>query len=82
MTAEIYELIFRGLKAKYPGQAIGPHFQSVCAALDEWDESKHPRNEDGKFGNGGGTQREKRTTPVKEFLGKEYTGIKGHLCAH
>lgn len=27
MTAEIYELIFRGLKAKYPGQAIGPHFQ-------------------------------------------------------
>lgn len=34
MTSEIYELIFRGLKAKYPGQAIGPRFQAVCAALD------------------------------------------------
>lgn len=34
MTAEIYELIFRGLKAKYPGQAIGPHFRAACAALD------------------------------------------------
>ncbi len=34
MTSEIYELIFRGLKSKYPGQAIGPRFRAVCAALD------------------------------------------------
>ena len=43
MTSEIYELIFRGLKAKYPRQAIGPRFQAVCAALDEWDESANTR---------------------------------------
>ncbi len=34
MTQDIYELIFRGLQAKYPGQPIGPRFQAVCAALD------------------------------------------------
>ena len=28
MTQDIYELIFRGLQAKYPGQPIGPHFQA------------------------------------------------------
>lgn len=39
MMQDIYELIFRGLKAKYPGQPIGPHFQAVCAALDGGDGS-------------------------------------------
>ena len=34
ITQELYELIFRGLQAKYPGQPIGLRFQAVCAALD------------------------------------------------
>lgn len=55
MTQELYEVIFRGLQAKYPGQPIGPRWRSLCATLDEWDESKHPRKENGQFGSGSGT---------------------------
>ena len=54
MTQELYEVIFRGLQAKYPGQPIGPRWRSICATLDEWDESKHPRKDNGQFGTGGG----------------------------
>ncbi|MBP3514299.1 MAG: hypothetical protein J6J74_08205, partial [Elusimicrobiaceae bacterium] len=46
MTAEIYELIFRGLQSKYPGQAIGPHWRRVRVALDGGDGS-------GNFGHEG-----------------------------
>lgn len=34
MTQELYEVIFRGLQAKYPGQPIGPRWRSICATLD------------------------------------------------
>lgn len=34
MTQELYEVIFRGLQAKYPGQPIGPRWRSLCATLD------------------------------------------------
>lgn len=34
MTQDIYELIFRGIKAKYPGQPIGPRWRSICDTLD------------------------------------------------
>ena len=67
MTSEIYELIFRGLKAKYPGQAIGPRFQAVCAALDEWDESKHPRKDNGQFGTGSGQGGKKQQKQAKQM---------------
>ncbi len=82
MTSEIYELIFRGLKAKYPGQAIGPRFHAVCAALDGGEGS-------GKFGHegrpghvvgsgeGGGKTKNKEYQPLKKLLGKEFTGVKG-----
>lgn len=72
MTAEIYELIFRGLKAKYPGQAIGPRFRAVCAALDDWDENKHPRKDNGQFGAGsGGKATVSKTETVKKVQGQE-----------
>lgn len=74
MTSEIYELIFRGLKSKYPGQAVGPRFQAVCAALDEWDESKHPRDEDGKFGKGNAKNTE--SPGYKERQGKNKLELK------
>lgn len=67
MTSEIYELIFRGLQAKYPGQAIGPRFQAVCAALDEWDESKHPRKDNGQFGTGSGQGGKKQQKQAKQM---------------
>lgn len=34
MKQELYEVIFRGLQAKYPGQPIGPRWRSLCATLD------------------------------------------------
>lgn len=49
--------------------------------LDEWNEENHPRDDDGKFGKGGGksekTKEEKKSDNVSEFLGKEFTGVKG-----
>lgn len=46
--------------------------------LDEWNEEDHPRDDDGKFGKGGGKAKEgKKSDNVSEFLGKEFTGVKG-----
>lgn len=46
--------------------------------LDEWNEKDHPRDDDGKFGKGGGKAKEgKKSDNVSEFLGKEFTGVKG-----
>ena len=43
---------------------------------NEWDESKHPRDKDGKFGKGGGLS--KKRYPSKEgFYGEEFKGVKG-----
>lgn len=39
--------------------------------LDEWNESEHPRDNVGRF-----TDTEK-SYPIKEILGKEFTGVKG-----
>lgn len=47
-------------------------------ALDEWDESKHPRADNGQFGNGGSSETETPSgSKATDFLGKEYTGFKG-----
>lgn len=46
-------------------------------ALDEWDESKHPRDKDGKFGNGGNNSKKENKVNAEEFFGRsfpEYTG--------
>lgn len=59
--------------------------------LDEWNEEDHPRDDDGKFGKGGGkaksiegkpkkakeNKEEKQPDKISEFLGKEFTGVKG-----
>ena len=46
--------------------------------LDEWNEEDHPRDDDGKFGKGGGqAKKEKQPDKISEFLGKEFTGVKG-----
>ena len=73
MTSEIYELIFRGLKAKYPGQAIGPRFQAVCAALDGGEGSGNFGHEGrpghvGGSGEGGGTNNKETKTDTEKKL--------------
>lgn len=46
--------------------------------LDVWNEEDHPRDDDGKFGKGGGKAKEgKKSDKSSEFLGKEFTGVKG-----
>ncbi len=46
---------------------------------NEWDESKHPRQKDGKFGKGGGSS--KKRYPSKEgFYGEEFKGVKGRAA--
>ena len=45
--------------------------------LDEWNEKDHPRDDDGKFGKGGKSKEGKKFNNVSEFLGKEFTGVKG-----
>lgn len=48
-------------------------------AENEWDESKHPRDKDGKFGKGGGLS--KKRYPSKEgFYGEEFKGVKGRAA--
>ena len=43
-----------------------------------WEESKHPRDKDGKFGSGEGEISDKRKYPPKEeFYGEEFKGVKG-----
>lgn len=52
--------------------------------LDEWNEEDHPRDDDGKFGKGGGKAKEGKKNPVEEkediskFLEEEISGVKGH----
>ena len=52
--------------------------------LDEWNEEDHPRDDDGKFGKGGGKAKEEKKNPVEEkediskFLEEEISGVKGH----
>lgn len=52
--------------------------------LDEWNEEDHPRDDDGKFGKGGGKAKEEKKNPVDEkediskFLEEEISGVKGH----
>lgn len=56
--------------------------------LDAWNEEDHPRDDDGKFGTGGSepksisgkpkkAKEEKKSDKTSEFLGKEFTGVKG-----
>lgn len=61
-----------------PDNEKGP--QTLNLGTDEWDESKHPRKDNGQFGSGSGKKEstsKKEQKPLKEFLGKEYTGVKG-----
>ena len=52
-------------------------------AIDSWEESKHPRKDNGQFGTGSGESKTSTNNtsqehkPLKEFLGKEFTGVKG-----
>ena len=68
----------------------GENGAETDTAADEWKESDHPRDDDGKFSsNGVGTgtnnkdnPNEEASTkntlpPLKDFLGKEHTGLKG-----
>lgn len=62
----------------------------AASAKDEWDESKHPRKDNGQFGTGSEAKsnpedksnsvKPNQPKPLKEFLGKEYTGVKGRAA--
>ncbi len=43
------------------------------SVFDEWKEEDHPRAENGQFGSGG-------SSSVSEFIGKEFTGVKGQAA--
>lgn len=80
MTAEIYELIFRGLQSKYPGQAIGPHWRRVRVALDGGDGSGNFGHEGrpGKVGGsseGGGKQQEETKRTSEQHYQQAYEQI-------
>jgi hypothetical protein len=72
------------------GQALGIQVPAKVidvtkpkGAQDEatWDESKHPRATDGKFGSGGGTGTKKTSGPVKSETHGTFA-TKKHLVAH
>ena len=49
-------------------------------SLDEWNESEHPRRENGQFGTGSGSNNNKENnTPkdITELMGEEIKGVKG-----
>ena len=61
-----------------PDDENGPEEPDFGA--DEWDEHKHPRKDNGQFGTGSGEKEnasKKGQKTLKEFLGKEFTGVKG-----
>lgn len=50
-------------------------------AQNEWDENKHPRGDDGKFGSGSkGGDVSSSEQRLYDFLGKEFTGVKGQAA--
>lgn len=61
---------------------ITDEVMSEFQAQNEWEESKHPRAKDGKFGSGGGSSEQKEDTDrkISDFLGKEFTGVKGQAA--
>ena len=77
MTQELYEVIFRGLQAKYPGQPIGPRWRSLCATLDGGEGSGNFGHE-GRHGKVGGSgegrekhhQQEKQMNSTNEIIQK------------
>lgn len=64
-----------------PDDENGP--QTPDLGADEWDESKHPRKDNGQFGSGSGSNAEENSaeqeTPqnITGLLGPEYVGHKG-----
>ena len=57
---------------------ITPEVYAEYKAENAWEESKHPRQKDGKFGSGEGEISDKRKYPPKEeFYGEEFKGVKG-----
>lgn len=45
-------------------------------ALDEWDESKHPRADNGQFGSGNGKKKDNKVS-TEDFFGKSYSEYSG-----
>lgn len=68
MTQELYEVIFRGLQAKYPGQPIGPRWRSICDTLDGGEGSGNFGHEGrpGKVGGSGERSWGKRSRRAKK----------------
>lgn len=50
---------------------IGMALGRIGATLDAWEESKHPRQPDGKFGSGGGGTSSKSNTAATKFSDKQ-----------
>lgn len=51
------------------------------SVFDEWKEEDHPRAHNGQFGSGRGSDKGSLSdSKVADFLGKEYTGIKGQAA--
>lgn len=72
---------YNGLPAEMPhSDFMEENFldEEAGSVFDEWNEEDHPRDDDGKFGKGGEKAKEgKKSDNVSEFLGKEFTGVKG-----
>lgn len=66
-------------------QDITDDVMAELQSQNEWEESKHPRGKDGKFGQGGGSEESSSKESgsdqkLDDFLGKEYTGVKGQAA--
>ena len=78
-------------QGKEKPQDDGKMGNGEATATDEWTESDHPRKDNGQFGTGSGTKtnsgkqasetdKPQKVKPLKEFLGQEYTGVKGQAA--
>lgn len=50
------------------------------SVFDEWKEEDHPRADNGQFGSGSSTKETPSNSKVTDFLGKEFTGVKGQAA--
>ena len=59
--------------------AVGMALGRIRGTLDAWEESKHPRQPDGRFGSGGSSSKPKVITKTGGVTGVSGGGSKGQL---
>lgn len=73
-----FDLETQGLEAY---EDITDEVMAEFQAQNDWDETKHPRAKDGKFGSGDGNSEDVSSgKKISDFLGKEFTGVKGQAA--